>query len=317
MDRLDAMEAFVVTMDRGSLSKAARALGRSVTGISRAITSLEARLGVELVRRSTRALQITEAGDRYLGTCRRVLAELSDAEEAATSERASPQGTLTVTAPVMFGALHVRPAVDAYLARYTEVRARLLLLDRIVNVVDEGVDVAVRIAHMPDSALFAVPVGRVRRVVVASPKYLAGRGRPRTPKDLSSHRCISFGAATPTDSWSFGPGPRGGRARQVKITPFLSVNTAEAALGSAIDGHGVVSVLSYQAARALEAGTLVRVLTSFEGEPLPVQLVHPAKSAGSAKLRAFMDLAVPLLRTALMEPAAPPSRSEPGKRRAR
>ncbi len=313
MDRLDAMEAFVVTIDRGSLSKAAGALGRSITSISRALTGIEERLGVELVRRSTRSLQITEAGERYLAVCRRVLADLADADDAATSARASPLGTLTVTAPVMFGALHVRPAVDAYLTKYPDVRARLFLLDRIVNVIDEGIDAAVRIAHMPDSSLFATHLGQVRRIVVASPRYVAARGRPTAPKDLAAHRCVSFAAVTPTDSWSFGAGRRGGRSIQIKIAPVLTVNTAQAALGSAIDGQGVVSVLSYQAAAALRDGALVRLLAAYESEPLPVQLVHPARSAGSAKVRAFVELATPMLRHALDEatrddPGNPPRR---------
>jgi DNA-binding transcriptional LysR family regulator len=180
MDRLDAMEAFVVAVDHGSLSSASRALGRSIAAISRAITALEARLGVRLLRRSTRALKLTDAGVRYIEVCRQVLGELSEAETVASSVLAFPQGLLTVTAPVMFGALHVRPVVDSYLAAHPQVRARLLLLDRVVNVVDEGVDVAVRIAHLPDSALVATSVGFVRRVVCASPKYIARHGsRPR------------------------------------------------------------------------------------------------------------------------------------------
>jgi DNA-binding transcriptional LysR family regulator len=163
MDRLDALEAFVITVDRGSLSAAARATGRSITAISRALTDLEERLGVKLLLRSTRSLKLTDAGGRYLDVCRRVLSELAVAERAESAALASPQGLLTVTAPLMFGALHVRPLVDAYLALHAEVRARLLLLDRVVNVVDEGIDVAFRIAHLPDSALVATLLGRLSR----------------------------------------------------------------------------------------------------------------------------------------------------------
>jgi DNA-binding transcriptional LysR family regulator len=301
VDRLDALEAFVVTVERGSLSAAARATGRSITAISRALTELEARLGVQLLLRTTRSLKLTDAGGRYLEVCRRVLSELALAQRAENAALESPQGLLTVTAPLMFGALHVRPIVDMYLAANTDVRARLLLLDRVVNVVDEGVDVAFRIAHLPDSALVATALGHVRRVVCASPDYLARHGRPREPRDLTRHRCITFSALTPTETWSFGAGPEGGRIKQVKIRPVLSVNTAEAAIASASGGLGVTSALSYQVAEAIGAGALVPLLTSYEPEPLPVHLVQPAGATRAAKVRAFVELATPRLRAVLVE----------------
>jgi DNA-binding transcriptional LysR family regulator len=212
---------------------------------------------------------------------------------------------------VMFGALHVRPVVDAYLDGYPDARARLLLLDRLVDVVDEGIDVAVRIAHLPDSALVASAVGVVRRVVCASPRYLARRGRPADPSDLAGHRCISFSAMTPGDTWSFGAGPEGGRARHVKVRPNLTVNTADAAIASAIAGQGVTCALSYQVAAAIRAGALVRLLAAFEPEPLPVHLVYPAGSTTTAKVRAFAELAIPRLRAVLLAPPGPrSSRSE-------
>ena len=308
MDRLDAMEAFVVTVDRGSLSAAARALGRSAASITRAVASLEERLGVSLLRRTTRALRLTEAGERYLVVSRRILLELADAEKVATSALESPRGTLTVTAPVMFGSLHVRPVVDEYLATFPDVRARLLLLDRVVNVVDEGIDAAVRIAHLPDSALVATAVGAVGRVVCASPAYLAAHGRPKEPRDLASHRTIAFTALTPNDTWSFRGEVTGGRTRHVKLEPFLTVNTADAAIASAIAGHGVTCALSYQVARALAAGELEAVLGAYEPEPSPVHLVYPAGSTTTAKVRAFVELAAPRLRAAL---AGKPTSSAP------
>jgi DNA-binding transcriptional LysR family regulator len=301
VDRLDAIEAFVVTVDRGSLSAAARALGRSAASVTRAVASLEERLGAQLLRRTTRSLKITEAGERYLTVARRVLAELADADKVAASALDSPQGTLTVTAPVMFGALHVRPLVGEYLRANADVRVRLLLLDRVVNVVDEGIDVAVRIAELPDSGLVATAVGEVRRVVCASPRYVADHPRVREPADLASHRCIAFSAATPSDAWTFGPGAGGGRARQVKVQPVLTVNSAEAAIAAAIDGHGVTSALSYQAASAVRAGRLVLLLEAFEPAPVPVHLVYPAGSTSAAKVRAFVALAVPRLRADLRE----------------
>jgi DNA-binding transcriptional LysR family regulator len=299
MDRLDAMEAFVVAVDRGSLSKAARALGRSTASISRAVSALEAQLGIRLLRRTTRALALTEGGARYLEVSRRVLVELAEAETVARGALTSPQGLLTVTAPVMFGARHVRPLVDAFLAAHAEVRVRLLLLDRTINVVDEGVDVAVRIGHLADSALVATTVGNVRRVVVASPGYLARAGRPREPRDLAAHRTIGFTALFAGDTWTFGGGPDGGRARTIKVAPVLTVNTAEAAVGAALAGVGVTAALSYQVADAIAAGELVALLPKFEPDPIPVQLVYPAGSTTTAKVRAFLALATPGLRAVL------------------
>jgi DNA-binding transcriptional LysR family regulator len=299
MDRLDALEAFVVTVDRGSLSSAARALRRSAASVTRAVASLEDHLGVELLRRTTRSLKLTEAGERYLTVARRVLADLADAERAAASGIDAPHGVLTVTAPAMFGSLHVRPVVDAYLSAYPDVRVRLLFLDRVVNLVDEGVDVAIRIAHLPDSALVGKPVGAVRRVACASPDYLARHGRPRTPSELANHRCISFSGLTPSDVWTFGAGGNGGRPILVTVQPILTVNTAEAALGSASAGQGVTCALVYQAAPWIESKALVPILEKFEPALVPVHLVYPAGSATTAKVRAFLELATPRLRSAL------------------
>jgi DNA-binding transcriptional LysR family regulator len=313
MDRLDCMEAFVTSVDQGSLSRAAHTLGRSVAAISRAISALEDRLGATLLVRTTRALKLTDAGDRYLGVCRRVLAEIADAEQRAGSVGEAPHGVLTITAPVMFGTLHVRPIVDAYLSAHPDVRVRLLLLDRVVNLLDEGVDAAVRIAHLPDSALVATAVGAVRRVVCASPAYLARHGKPSDPRALARHRCIVCTALTPSGTWTFGAGPEGGRAKQVKIEPVLSVNTAEAAIASAIAGLGVTCALSYQVAASLRAGTLTKLLGAYEPDSFPVHLVTAARAATSAKVRAFVELATPALRAALGEKGrARAPRAHPG-----
>jgi DNA-binding transcriptional LysR family regulator len=299
VDRLEAMSAFVVTVDRGSLSRAARELGRSIATVSRAISALEERAGEPLLRRTTRALRLTDAGERHLEVFRRVLAELDAVERGTRRAHAEPAGVLTVTAPATFGAMHVRPVVDDYLRAHPNVRVRLLLLDRVVDVVGEGVDAAVRIAHLPDSALVATHVGSVRRVLCASPAYLAKHGRPATPRALSGHRCISFTALTPSAAWSFGAGPEGGRSIHVRIDPVLEVNVAEAAIASAIDGAGITSALSYQVARAIRSGDLVPLLRAFEPEPLPVHLVQPAGSRVLARVRAFIEMAVPALRAAL------------------
>jgi DNA-binding transcriptional LysR family regulator len=251
MDRLDAMTAFVVTADSGGLSAAARKLGRSPASVTRAVAFLEESLGIRLLQRTTRSVKITEAGDRYLLVCRRILSELAEAELAARGALDVPRGTLAVTAPVTFGGMYVRPLVDAYLEKHADVSVRLSLLDRVVNLVDEGFDAAIRIAHLPDSALIATKLGEVRRLVCASPKYLSRRGRPSAPSDLARHRCIAFSAVTPTDTWTFGSGRGGGRSIHVKVRPSLVVNTADAAIGSALDGNGFTCVLSYQVASAL------------------------------------------------------------------
>lgn len=297
MDRLAALEAFVLAVDRGSLSSAARTLGKSAASVTRAISGLEKRVGTMLLSRTTRSLKVTEAGERYLATARRVLADLAAAEATTNAELSAPRGVLTVTAPHAFGGLHVRSIVDAFIAAYPEARARLLLLDRLVHLVDEGIDVAVRIAHLPDSALVATAVGEVRRIVCASPAYLAAHGRPRAPADLASHRCIAFTGATPGDVWTFGGASK--RTSQVRVRPVLSVNVAGAAIASAIDGVGVVAALSYQVKDALGSGALVRLLPAFEPAPLPVHLVYPAASAQVAKVRAFVGMAAPRLRVAL------------------
>jgi DNA-binding transcriptional LysR family regulator len=301
MDRLDALLAFVVAVDRGSLSAAGRLLGRSPASISRAVASMEDRLGAALLQRTTRSLKLTVAGERYIVVARRVLADLDDAEKMAGAGTAEPHGLLTITAPLAFGSLHVRPVLDEYLATHAGVRARLLLLDRVVSIVDEGIDVAVRIAHLPDSALIATAVGRVRRVVVASPEYLARHGRPKAPADLAAHRCIASTAVTPSDVWTFGARREGERAKHVRVSPTLSVNVVDAAIRSAVGGAGVTCALSYQVAQHLASGALVRLLAAFEPPDFPVQLVYPTTSARTAKVRAFVELATPRLRALLAE----------------
>jgi DNA-binding transcriptional LysR family regulator len=210
-----------------------------------------------------------------------------------------PRGVLAITAPVAFGRIHVRSLVAAFLENNAEVQVRMLLLDRVVSLIDEGIDVAIRIGHMPDSSLIAVRVGDVRRVVCASREYLARARRPREPADLAGHACISFSQTTPTDTWTFAGGAEGGRARAVRVFSRITVNNADAAIALAVDGAGITSVLSYQVERELRDGALVRILGPFEPEPLPVYVVHPAASASSAKVRAFTAMAIPGLRRVL------------------
>jgi DNA-binding transcriptional LysR family regulator len=316
MDRIDAMTALVATVDAGGLSAAARRLGRSPASITRAVAFLEERTGTALLRRTTRAIKPTEAGERYLAACRRILAAIEEAEQVASAERAEPRGLLTVTAPAAFGRLHLRPVVDAFIEAHREVQVRLLLLDRVVNLVDEGVDVAVRIAHMPDSSLVAVKVGDVRRITCASPAYLARRRPPERPSDLASHDLVAFSQITPNDVWTYASSraPGGKRPVHVRTRPRLTVNAAEAAVASAAEGHGVTRVLSYQIAEELRRGRLVPLLVPFEPDPLPVHVVHPAGVA-TAKVRAFVDAAVPALRAVLARTATAALREPPARRR--
>jgi DNA-binding transcriptional LysR family regulator len=301
------MIAFVATADAGGFSAAARRLARSPASITRAVAFLEGRTGVQLLRRTTRVSKLTEAGERYLVACRRILSELAEADQLESVERAVPRGAIAITAPVAFGRVHVRPLVDAFLEAHGEVQARLLLLDRLVNLVDEGVDIAIRIAHMPDSSLLALRVGEVRQTVCASRDYVARRPEPKEPSDLSTHECISFSQVTPS-RWTFAG--LGGKPTHVKVHPRMTVNSADAAIGSALDGRGVTCVLSYQIENELRDGRLVRLLASFEPEPLPIHVVYPAAGAGSAKVRACGGLAVPRLKAALA-PLPPPGDRRP------
>jgi DNA-binding transcriptional LysR family regulator len=298
MDRLDELRAFALSVDRGSLSAVARVLGRSSASITRAIDALEARLGTPLLQRSTRSLKLTEEGERYLVVVRRVLADLDEAERSTSATLAEPHGLLTLTAPIAFGTLHVRPILDDFLSAHDDVQARLLLLDRPVSLVEEGFDVAVRIGHLVDSALRATNVGNVRRLLVASPSYLAHHGRPRRPAELAAHRCIVSTGVTPNDTWIFGA-KTGSRPARARVRPCLSVNVAEAAIRSAINGVGLTCALSYQVAEHLETGALVRLLPGFEPPPVPVHVLCPSASARTAKVRAFVELATTRLRAVL------------------
>jgi len=299
MDRIEAMHAFVSAVDEGSLAGASRRLGRSPAAVTRAVAALERLVGTRLLYRTTRVVRLTEAGERYIASCRRILADLREAELMAAGERSAPRGVLTVTAPLLFGRLHVRPLVDAYLGAYPEVQARLLLLDRTVNLIDEGVDAAVRIGHLPDSGLIAIKTGEVRRVVCASPEYLRRHKFPRQPLDLASHDCIIFSAMTPTDTWTFAARRGSDSVRTVRVRHRLTVTEAEAAIGSAVEGRGVTCVLSYQIERELKRGRLRLILEDFEPAPLPVHVVYPEARLSAAKTRAFVDFVTPRLKKEL------------------
>lgn len=295
MDRLDAMKVFVATLDEGSLAGAGRRLGRSPAAVSRAIAFLEEHTGTTLLHRTTRTIKLSEAGERYASACRRILTELEEADLLIANERSAPRGLLTVTAPVAAGEDVLRPILDEFIERYPAVSVRLQLLDRPVSLIDEGIDVALRIAHLPDSTLVAIPVGEVRRVVAASPHYLAKHPPIEQPADLAQHQIISmthFGL----DSWSFPPSGRATIPQVVQFTPRFMVNTIRAAIASTVAGYGVTRMFSYHVAEEVAQGSLTIVLRDSEHAPLPVHLVMPHGRLSVPKVRAFVDFAAPRLR---------------------
>lgn len=293
MDRLEAMSILLAVVDTGSLSAAARRLGTPLPTVSRKIAELEAHLRTRLLHRTTRQLSLTETGASYVAACRRILDEVGEAERIAAGEYATPVGELAVTAPVVFGRLHLVPVVAEFLAQYPKIGIRLLLTDRVVHMMEEQIDAALRIGELPDSTLVAGAVGTVRRVVCGSPAYLAARGVPAKPQDLAAHDCIGFDVLASRRAWVFGEGKA---ALSVPVVSRLEVNTAEAAIGAAILGTGLVRVLSYQVAEAVANGTLAVVLQDYESAPLPVSLVHKGQAPLPLKLRVFLDFAAPRLR---------------------
>jgi len=288
MDRFAAMSAFVAVADRQGFAPAARHLGLAPSAVTRQVAALEEHLGLRLLQRTTRSVTLTDAGARYLDRARRILAEMQEAEDFAQSDRLSPGGRLTVTAPATFGHLHVAPLMAEYLRRYPEVQGQLLLSDRWINLVEEGVDLAVRIGNLPDSGLVARALGRTRRVLVGSPAYLDRAGIPREPADLAKHALIRFAGFDGPEEWRF---EREGVEQRVALAPRLFTNSADAAIRVAEHDGGLARVLSYQAMEAVRAGRLVIVLAEFEAPARPIQIVRPAARLVSAKLRAFIDLA--------------------------
>jgi DNA-binding transcriptional LysR family regulator len=297
MDRIDAMKIFVTAVDEGSLVGAARRLKRSPTGVSRAVSFLETRLGIELLHRTTRTLKLSEAGERYAAACRRLLTELNEADMLASGERLSPHGVLTISAPPVNGEEMLRPITDEFLDRFPDVSVNLLLLDRLVNLVDEGVDIALRIGHLPDSSLIATRLGGdVRRVVVGSPQYLAKHPPIKKPADLAKHHIIAF-SNFGLDAWNFVPAKGSSIPRTVQFAPRYTVNSVRAAIASAMSGLGLTRLYSYHVAECVRDGRLRIVLPDAEHPPLPVHLLTPPGRVAVPKVRAFIDFAVPRLRS--------------------
>jgi DNA-binding transcriptional LysR family regulator len=298
MDRFESMSTLLAAVEGGSLSAASRKLGMPLATVSRKVSELEAHLRTRLINRTSRRLMLTDAGRSYVAACKRILEDIGEAERAAAGEYMAPRGDLTVTAPIVFGRLHVLPVVIEFLKAYPDIDIRVALADRVVNLREDDIDLAIRIGDLPDSSLVATRVGAIRRVVCGSPAYFAHRGTPKSPGELSTHDCITFDGLMSPDAWKFAVGKS---IVSVAIHSRLTVNTAEAAIDAAIAEVGITRVLSYQVASALRAGTLALALREFEPKPWPVSLVYAGQGLLPLKLRAFLDFAAPRLKARLAQ----------------
>jgi DNA-binding transcriptional LysR family regulator len=299
MDRLNAMSIVVAVQELGSLSAAARQLRMPLPTVSRKVSDLEAHLNARLFNRSTRRLTLTDAGEAYIAACKRILEDVRETEHIAGGEFSKPKGELVISAPVVFGRLHVLPVVTAFFKAFPEVAVRLVLSDRLLGLLEDHIDLALRIGPLADSALIATRCGTTRRVVCGSPDYFSRHGTPKHPNDLASHDAIIFESVTASNVWVFAT-DRSEVA--VSMRPKLIVNNSEAAIDAAIAGAGVTRVLSYQIERAVKAGTLVAILKRFEPDPLPISMVYMNQRRLPLKVRAFLDFAAPCLRARLSLP---------------
>lgn len=293
MDRFRELATFVAVAEAGAFGAAARRLGSSPPAVTRLVSALESRLGVRLFTRTTRQVALTEAGARLLAEATRILAEVEAAEASAAGAQLAPQGRLRVTAPVLFGRRYIAPVLRDYLDAWPDVTAEALYLDRVVDLIGEGLDVAVRIGELPDSSLTALRVGAVRRMIVAAPAYLAARGTPRDPDELRHHRVVHFRGSGAPPVWEFSVARR---RRHVRLEPVLTVNTNDGAIDAALAGFGIARVLSYQVADALASGVLTEILGTHDDRDMPIHLVHAGGTRPVAKVRAFLDLAAARLR---------------------
>jgi DNA-binding transcriptional LysR family regulator len=293
MDRFRELSIFVAVAEEGAFNAAARRLNLTPPVVTRLVTALETRLGVRLLTRTTRKVALTEAGARLLGDAARVLADLDEVEAIAAGAHSTPRGLLRITAPVLFGQKYVLPVLREFLDSYPDVSASTLFVDRVVDLIDEGLDVALRIGELPDSSLTATRIGMVRRVTVAAPEYLAEHGMPETPDDLAGHKTIQPAGLQDSVQWPF---VAAGKTRIARLSPRLTVNTVTAAIGSAMAGWGVTRALSYQVADAIADGSLVEILRDWEDREMPIHLVHHEGRLSAAKTRVFIDFAAQRLR---------------------
>lgn len=307
VDRLEAMSVLLRVAEKGSFSAASRELRMPLATVSRKVNELEAHLGTRLLARTTRRVALTDAGLAYAASAKRILEEVDEAERIAVGEFHTPRGELTLTAPVFFGRLHVVPIVAEFLAAYPDIDVRLLLFDRNLSLIDEHVDIAVRIGPLSDSGIVASRLGAMRTVVCASPMLLAACGTPTSPADLPKMPCVNFAFLSPVPIWPFRP-KNAAAVMDVEIRPRLSVSTAEAAVAAAVRGVGLARVLHYQCADALRDGSLRIVLSDFEPEPQPVHLVHAGRAALPSKARVFLDFALDRLRRRVRDVARAKSR---------
>jgi DNA-binding transcriptional LysR family regulator len=298
MDRLEAMSTFLAVVEAGSLSAASRRLNTPLATVSRKISELESRLRTKLFDRTTHKLVLTGAGSSYVDACKRILAEVGEAERAASGEYVAPTGELTMTAPVGIGRIYLIPILADFFKAYPEIDASLIMTSRVLNLQQEQIDVGVRLGALPDSSIIAIRVGTVRRVLCASPSYLAARGTPRTPDDLAGHDCITFAGSVSPDVWTF---VRDKTNVAVPVHGRFVVDTVEAARDAACAGIGIASGFSYYAKTALERGALTTLLDEFQPAPLPVHLVYTANRFLPIKVRAFLDFAAPRLRQVFAE----------------
>ena len=305
MDRLEAMSVFAAVAEAQGFSAASRRLGMPLATVSRKVSELEQSLGVQLLARSTRRVSLTDTGRQYFEACRRILDDVSEAERAAVGEYRAPRGELILTTPIVFGRLHIVPVVTEFLDAYREVHVQMMLVDRVVDLIDEHIDLALRIGELPDSSLIAVRLGTIGRVVCASPAYLAAHGVPTHPEELAGHDAVTFAGLSSPKEWSFRVG---GATQRFPVCSRLTVNTAEAALDAVMAGAGLTRVMSYQAAEAVRDGRVVMALRDYAPEPNPISLVYPSGRLVPLKLRAFLDFAVPRLKVRLQEIAAIDSR---------
>lgn len=293
MDRIKEMAVFVAVAELGGFAAASRQLNLSAPTVTRAVASLEAQVGAELFVRTTRFVRLTESGERYLVDCRRILRELDEAEAHAVGAHLEPQGTLVIAAPIVFGQRLLLPLLVDFLQQHPAVSARALLVDRPVQLTDEGVDCAFRMGDLPDSALVATPLGHIRRIVCASPAYLAAHGQPQRPQDVTGHALVVSAADGRSNRWRF---VEGDDSIEVEIAPRLTVSTTEAAISAALAGWGLTRVMSYQVAAELQRGELTRLLQAYEAKPIPVWLVNTEGRRAAAKLRRFIAFAAEHLR---------------------
>ncbi|BCG02680.1 LysR family transcriptional regulator (plasmid) [Paraburkholderia sp. PGU19] len=293
MDKFREMEVFVAIVDRGSFTGASEKLGMSAPTVSRALNSLETRVGAQLIARTTRSIRPTDAGMFYLEACRRVLDTIADAESNIAAEQSKPAGTLTVSAPVLFGQRFIAPLINAYANIYPDVSVNVVYVDRTTRLIEEGVDIAIRIGHLGDSSVFAVPLGSVSRRTYAAPAYLDALGEPVHPRQLSDHHCVSFTGVTHPLEWLF---YENGSRLPVRVRPRMIVDLAPAAVMAAVDRVGITQLLSYQAAPEVLSGSLQRILAAFEPESIPVNLLHVERKGTSMKIRSFVEFVTETLR---------------------